>query len=83
MGYYTLLRTGMAGKTLMGGYVRIHPHGLIPPSGGSGRRVNAADDERLAIAVIHFGLSPSEYRELTVSQWKALVKQHNKAHKKR
>ena len=45
--------------------------------------MNAADDERLAIAVIHFGLSPTEYRELTVSQWKALVKQHNKAHKKR
>lgn len=34
------------------------------------------------MAVIYFGLSPTEYRGLTVTEWNALTAAWNKAHRK-
>jgi hypothetical protein len=44
--------------------------------------VKAAQAERLAIAVVHFGLSPSEFRGLTVTEWNAMTTEWNRAHKR-
>src|SRR5690606_35009289 len=53
VGYYTLLRTSMVGKTLMGGYVRFHPDG----------RTRSPDRRRASIPLSAGRESAAEQRE--------------------